>query len=150
MEERIDISGLTKAEVLAVLYNYAILRRNPFAFIRILFSNHVMTATEAQAVITQRGFKIRKLHSRKLRVNLRGDHLDPRRYDKLQGKGVAREAITHLRETGGVERPDRTLTEEEKQQLPPFLQKALRRAEKLEQRPASKRRHRSSDSTTEE
>lgn len=132
MKNGVDISGLDKAAVLAILYNEALIQRNPVTLFRMLMGfDGNMTVEEAQQIIDRDGLVFRKLYRRKLGIDLRGNTLDPRKYDKRQKAGLAASAIQHLRETGEIAIPRKEMTEEERQALPPSAQKFLRRAERF-------------------
>lgn len=85
----IDIKGKRKAEVLAKLYNAS--RPQGMGFLRA--DNQVMTTADAQAIIDSGQTYFDYLKGRVLKVDLGGDELDPRLYDRDNGQGAAAAAL---------------------------------------------------------
>lgn len=102
----IPIIGLDKAEVLAALYNYA----QPQGMGFMHFNPKLMTREEAQEEINWRQKEIDDgyadqlyfdyLRGRVMKVDIAGDELDERLYDRDNGQGAAEKIITALREGG--------------------------------------------------
>lgn len=88
----IDISGLNKAEVLAVLYNSSqaqgmgLVQSNP----------KTLTIEEAQGLLAKQSY-FDYLKGRVLKVELSGDTLCSARYDRDNGIGAAERAISRMR-----------------------------------------------------
>jgi hypothetical protein len=101
---RIDISGLSKAAVLAALYNGS--RQFGMGFMHSRGQSE-MTEEEAQKLIDsgddpdyadkRRELYFDYLHGRVLKVNLAGDSFSPSLYDRDVGQGAAARAIEKLR-----------------------------------------------------
>jgi hypothetical protein len=101
---KVDISGLSKAAVLATLYNNS----RAFNTSVLEFESGDMTEKEASEYIG-RGLNPKKLDldylkGRRLKVNLRGESFDSRAYDSELGEGLAARVIENLRKTGSVGR----------------------------------------------
>ncbi|HKC14634.1 MAG TPA: hypothetical protein VKC89_01560 [Patescibacteria group bacterium] len=94
----IDIKGLDKALVLATLYNGA--RPQGAGFLR--YDPTPMTVEDATAVLEQ-STDFDYLKGRVIKIDLSGDELDPRLYDRDNGVDTARKLIDSLREP---EKPD--------------------------------------------
>ena len=93
----VNIKGLSKAAVLAVLYNNAKTQGMAAANYR---PDHVMTDKEAQEIIDDWGDKLYfdYLYGRVLKVDLSfSDSFDERLYDRDNGIGRAQEVIDNLR-----------------------------------------------------
>lgn len=111
----INIEGLDKADVLAVLYNTS--RPKGMGFIQAgAFGPFDMTREQAQHVLDaqsnipnyQSPFYFDYLYGRPLKVDLTSDvELDERHFDDNNTEhGTAAEAIDHLRTTGNIHCPD--------------------------------------------
>lgn len=115
----VDISGLKKADVLAVLYNAA--SPHGMGFLQTEHAPLVMTRGDAQHVIDERGsdaaqtaremgavyVRLVMLHfdyvyGRPIKSDLSGDEVNERSYDHHHGTGAAAEAVGELRSTGLV------------------------------------------------
>lgn len=95
----IDIKGLTKASVLAALYNAS--RPQGLGFLH--FTPEDMTEQEAERALTadigpfQRPMYFDYVRGRVLKVDLSKDAFDPRLYDRDNGEGAAASVIEKLR-----------------------------------------------------
>lgn len=88
----IDISGLDKAAVLAALYNGS----RPQGMGILHFDATPMTAEMARPFVSQR-MRFDYLNGRVLKVDISGDTMDPRLYDRDLGDGAAARAVATLR-----------------------------------------------------
>lgn len=95
-EGHVDITGLDKAEVLAALYNNS----RPLGMGHLHFVPGNLPIEEARALIEQRGIALNYeyLKGRVMKVDLTGDELDPRLYDRDNGPGAAAHVIERLRQ----------------------------------------------------
>lgn len=91
--EVIDIGGLDKAAVLRALYTDA--RPQGMGFLH--YDPKPMSVEEAQTLIEVQGLYFDYLKGRVMKVNLAGDKLDPRLYDRDNGSGAAKKVIDFLR-----------------------------------------------------
>lgn len=85
----IDISGLDKADVLAALYNGS----RPQGLGVLHFDPQPMTVKEARSLV-ETGTYFDYLKGRVLKVDISGDALDPRLYDRDLGEGAAERALS--------------------------------------------------------
>ena len=85
----IDLKGKNKAEVLAALYNAS--RPQGLGFLS--FDAAFMTKKEARALLDSGRTYFDYLKGRVLKVDLSGDELDPRLYDRDNGQGAAAAAL---------------------------------------------------------
>lgn len=85
----IDLSNKDKADVLAKLYNAS--RPQGLGFLQA--DDNDMTTEEARELLDSGQTYFDYLRGRVMKVNLRGDKLDPRRYDRDNGQGAAAAAI---------------------------------------------------------
>ena len=85
---QIDISQMNKAKVLVALFNKA----TPQGMGYLQSSPQPMTTEEAQRHLDRSSF-FDYLHGRVMKVDLGGDSLDPRLYDRDNGEGAARKAL---------------------------------------------------------
>lgn len=101
--ETIDISGLDKAEVLAALYNNS--RQLGMGFMHARGATG-MTKEQAEDELKAATRDIGDgktsayfdyLHGRVMKIQLSGDTLDPRLYDRDNGQGAAARALEPLR-----------------------------------------------------
>lgn len=100
IQGKIDIKGLDKALVLATLYNGA--RPQGAGFFK--YDPTPMTVEEAAAILKESEYKdFDYLKGRVMKIDLSGDELDPRLYDRDNGVNTARTLIDSLRE---AEKPD--------------------------------------------
>ena len=102
-----DIKGLSKAAVLAVLYNRA--RPQGMGFLQ--YKPTPMTEVEAQAIIDQITaanvpFSFDYLSGRVMKVNITNDEVDTWGYNRDNGANAAEEVIAQLRQNGQVMTPD--------------------------------------------
>ncbi|WP_297388481.1 hypothetical protein [Acidiferrobacter sp.] len=82
----IDIKGISKAELLAKLYNYA----RPQGLGLLHFEQKDMTLEEAQKLVDKnRSLSFDYVQGRVLKVNLARDLLETRLYDRDNGAGAA-------------------------------------------------------------
>ena len=91
MSETIDISKLDKAEVLAALYNSA--KPQGLGFLQ--YEPSPMSTEEAGRLLKEVTC-FDYLKGRVMKVNLSGEELNPRGYDRDNGEGAAYRAIKHL------------------------------------------------------
>lgn len=92
----IDISNMSKAEVLAKLYNAS--KQQGMGFLDQNGHQQISTA-EAQAIIDERDKSNDNLYfdyllGRVMKVNLSGDALSPALYDRDNGEGAAAKALS--------------------------------------------------------
>lgn len=87
----IDISKLDKGEVLAALYNNS--KPQGLGFLH--HDSAKMDKSEANDLLAE-GTYFDYLKGRVMKVDLRGDELDPRLYDRDNGEGAALRALSHL------------------------------------------------------
>ncbi len=92
VETEINISELPKGEVLAALYNGS----KPLGLGIFHFESAPMTATEADALLEKHTY-FDYLKGRIMKVDLSGDTLDTRLYDRDLGQGACRRVIEHLK-----------------------------------------------------
>lgn len=102
MADKVNISGLDKAAVLAALYNNARPLGMGFLHARV----EPMTVPEAQKLLEE-GDDLTQMfgnilyfdyvHGRPLKVDISGDELSPHLYDRDQGQGACQRAIEALR-----------------------------------------------------
>ena len=88
----IDINGLNKALVLAALYNHS--RPQGMGFLH--YKAEKMTEEQAAELLKKRNY-FDYLHGRVMKVDLTGDTLDPRLYDRDNGAGEAAREIDRIR-----------------------------------------------------
>ncbi len=98
--DEVDISGLSKASVLAALYN----RAQPQGLGLLHYDPAPMSVEEAEAELVEAEERAPTLdpyfdylHGRVMKVRLAGDSLDPRLYDRDNGEGAVAEVIKALR-----------------------------------------------------
>lgn len=86
----IDIKGLNKAEVLAALYN--------LSGTRSVLAVHIppMSVEQAQAILDEGDTYFDYLKAKVMKVELGGDTLDTRLYDRDNWDGAGKEALQHL------------------------------------------------------
>jgi len=96
----ISLKGLDKAEVLAVLYNAS--RPQGMGFMH--YDSKPMTKEEASALLEKTTY-FDYLKGRVMKVELKGDELDPWGYDRDNGQGAAERAISVLKATKEVTPP---------------------------------------------
>lgn len=101
MEGTISLEGLDKAAVLAGLYNAS----RPLGMGFLQYDRVPMTTEEAQAILKQGHTYFDYLKGRVMKIDLGGDELDPRLYDRDNGAGAAAKAIAAL-QRGGVDAPE--------------------------------------------
>lgn len=96
----IDISGLSKAAVLAALYNAA--RPQGMGFLH--YSPQPMSEAEAEGILTEI-IRFDYLRGRVMKVDLSGDAFEERLYDRDNGQGAAAFVVGVLRQTGDSNAP---------------------------------------------
>lgn len=107
----VDISGLDKAAVLAVLFNAS--APSGMGFLQARFGPSIMTVEDADQIIQSGGSSdpgishgslyYDYLFGRPLKVDLAGDEFDPWQFDDLNGgTGTAQRLIEELRSSGKV------------------------------------------------
>jgi len=101
----VDIAGLSKGVVLAALFNAAGSHGRGLIHAR----PGDLSPEDAQEIYEDAGPSFDYLFGRPLKINLAGDALDARLYDRDNGEGTAEAAISLLRNPGGE--PDPTLVE---------------------------------------
>lgn len=89
--ENISIRGMSKAKVLAALYNAS----HSLGLGVLHYKNEDMTEEQA-AELLQKHERFDYLHGRVMKVDLSGDELNPRLYDRDNGHGAAARAIQGL------------------------------------------------------
>lgn len=106
MSQQVDISGLSKAAVLASLFNAT--APNGMGFLQAMYGPTVMTEQDAaQHVDTDSGaLDFDYLFGRPLKVDISGDSFNPWGLDRDAGEGTAEKAIKRLRDTGAVSDED--------------------------------------------
>lgn len=92
--ETINIAGLSKAKVLAALFNAS--RQQGMGFLDSRGAKP-MTEEDAAAVIQAQGLYFDYLRGRVMKVDLEGDELHPWAYDRDNGAGAAERAIASVR-----------------------------------------------------
>jgi hypothetical protein len=91
----IDISDLNKAEVLMALYNAS----HPQGMGFFQYAGDPLTIEKAEEYL-QKNTYFDYLNGRVLKVDLKGDELNPALYDRDNGEGAAYRVIMELRHTG--------------------------------------------------
>lgn len=102
MNDEIDIKGIDKAELLAALYNGS--RQQGMGFMNPQ-GRSSMTKDDAQKILSQGGWLTNSpgrvyfdyLAGRVMKVDIGGDSLDPRLYDRDNGTGACAATIADLR-----------------------------------------------------
>lgn len=93
----IDIIGLDKARVFQVLYNNA--RAQGMGWLH--FDDNPMTEAQAReltdAMAARRDYRVDYYQGRVMKVDISGDSLDPRLYDRDNGDGAAARLIESIR-----------------------------------------------------
>lgn len=101
LDQAIDISNLSKAAVLAGLYNAA--APQGLGFFPATVSPGEMTVDEAQVIIDSGQLAFDYLNGRPFKVDLSGSSFDPWLYDRDNGgDGTAERIIQQVRDTGAV------------------------------------------------
>lgn len=85
-----DIKGISKAKILAALYNAS--RPQGMGFLHAKQGD--MTEQEAQKLLDAGHTYFDYLHGRVMKIDLSGDDLRTALYDRDNGNGAAEEAIT--------------------------------------------------------
>ena len=91
-DKRIDIKGLDKADVLAVLYNAS----KPLGMGFMQYDPQLMTREEAQELIGAGQTYFDYLNGRVMKIDISGDELDPWGYDRDNGQGAVEKAVSAL------------------------------------------------------
>lgn len=90
----VSIKGLSKAKVLATLYNHS----QPLGLGILQYTPENMTQREAQAILDQQGhFSFDYLKGRVMKVDIRSDKFDERLYDRDNSPGAAQRAIDSIK-----------------------------------------------------
>lgn len=92
MSDAINIAGLDKAKVLIALYEHA--RAQGMGFLQA--KNEPMTEAEAKALLEADDY-FDYVHGRVMKVQISGDELNPRLYDRDNGFGAAEAAIKTIK-----------------------------------------------------
>ena len=90
--DTISLKGLNKGTVLAALYNAS----HPLGLGFLHFDPNPMTTEEAESLLNKTTF-FDYLKGRVMKVDLSGDDLDPRLYDRDNGQGAAERIIKSLK-----------------------------------------------------
>lgn len=85
----ISLKGINKADVLAALYNSS----RPLGMGFMHYDPKPMTRDEAQAILDDGCTHFDYLNGRVMKIDLSGDELDPRLYDRDNGPGAATTAL---------------------------------------------------------
>jgi hypothetical protein len=85
----INIKGLSKARILVALYNRSQIRGMGFLDPN---AGKTLTIEEAQTLLENETY-FDYLRGRVMKIDLKGDNLDPRLYDRDNGEGAAEYAI---------------------------------------------------------
>lgn len=91
----IDISGLSKAKVLAALYNNS----RPLGMGFLHHTPEPMSESEAQALLDGGENYFDYVKGRVMKVSLKGDVFSPALYDRDNGEGAAERVISILRQS---------------------------------------------------
>lgn len=86
----IDLKGRNKAEVLAKLYNAS--HQQGMGFLQ---EDKDMTLEEAQTLLDSGQDYFDYVDGRVMKIDLSGDELDPRLYDRDNGQGAAARALDY-------------------------------------------------------
>lgn len=93
----INVSGISPAKLLAALYNNSV----PVGFGILQAQHSPMTDEQAEREFNTRARNGRAyfdyLHGRVMKVEIGGDELDPRLYDRDLGQGAAARVVASLR-----------------------------------------------------
>jgi hypothetical protein len=95
MSDGIDISGLSKAAVLAALYNNS--RQQGMGFFQERGATGMTEDQAQQALDANPRLYFDYLHGRVMKISLKDDTLEPRLYDRDNGHGAAARVIAELR-----------------------------------------------------
>ncbi len=106
--ERIDITGLDKAEVLFELYNVSHIQG--LGFLQAAENYTLENAREDFESSNNKYFDY--LHGKVMKVNLSGNSFDPSLYDRDNGKGAAQRIIDGLKARNKEKHTERALIEE--------------------------------------
>jgi hypothetical protein len=88
-----NIQGLDKAQVLIALYNRA--RVQGLGFLNA--TNQPMTESEAEILLSDYRGYFDYLYGKVMKINLAGDEVDTRLYNRDNGEGAAERAVDILR-----------------------------------------------------
>jgi hypothetical protein len=97
-----NIAGLSKAAVLAALYNAS--RPQGMGFMH--YNPKPMTEPEAQHLLDSGQTYFDYLHGRVMKISLKGDELETHLYDRDNGPGAAEVALQALLTSGSVFAPE--------------------------------------------
>ncbi|MCC6598430.1 MAG: hypothetical protein IT559_06540 [Alphaproteobacteria bacterium] len=93
MSNEINITGMDKAELLAALYNNS----KPLGLGFLQADPNPMTRDEAAEIIREQGLYFDYLKGRVMKINLEGDVLNPRGYDRDNGQGSVATVVSNLK-----------------------------------------------------
>jgi len=102
MSDSIDISGLKKADVLAALFNNS--KQQGLGFLNSSGQTNI-DSEEAQQIIDESGLDFDYLRGRVMKINLEGDKLQIRLYDRDNGEGAAAIALAALVDSSHTKEP---------------------------------------------
>lgn len=103
MAEEITIEGLSKAALLAELYN----RSQPQGRGHLIATSDAMTVADAQKLLDETPKKyFDYVQGRVMKVDLSGNRLDPWMYDRDNGEGAAARAVEAVRQQGLLQEND--------------------------------------------
>jgi hypothetical protein len=94
-----DITGISKPALLAALFNASKQQGLGFMDVR---GAAPMTVEDAGQVIEQDGMHFDYLRGRVMKIDIEGDALNPRLYDRDNGDGAAERAVAPLRAAAGA------------------------------------------------
>lgn len=101
MSDSVSITGLSKALVLAALYNRA--RPQGMGFLH--YIPEPMTEEIAQKILDRGVTRFDYLVGRVMKVDISGDEFNAWAFDRDNGEGAAQQTITTLRETNDPNHP---------------------------------------------
>lgn len=112
-DNSLSLTGLNKAAVLAALYNAS--KPQGLGFLH--YDPTPMTVDEAKRILDGGATDFDYLKGRVMKIDLSGDALNPRSYDRDNGQGAAERAIAEVRKgMGEVNSPQIQKTHREKTQ----------------------------------
>lgn len=94
----ITIKGMSKAVVLAALYNAA----TPQGMGFIQYNKEPMTVEQAQEIVKDGRSSFDYLYGRVMKIDIGKDAINPSAYDRDNGKGAAEKALAAVRSTGNI------------------------------------------------
>lgn len=96
-----NIGGLNRAEVLAALYN----RAKPQGMGFLHYNPELMTTEQAQGILDGGHTSFDYLSGRVMKIDLSGDEVDTRLYNRDNGENAAENATAELTRTGDPNSP---------------------------------------------